>query len=385
MELSRKRVILIGAVMLIVAAVGYGFWPDAISVQTATVERGPLQVIVEEEGETQVSDRYVVSSPVAAFARRIEVEAGDVVAQGDPLVQLEPPRAGVLDARAQAEAEALVEQAERQADAAEAAAERAQEERMRVEQLVEKGSATRQALEQATAEARRATSDLAAARAAITRARAALYASAEDGASQSVRDVLRAPAGGRVLAVHRQSEGPVHSGEPLIEVGNTEALEVQVDVLSQDAVHIAPGTRVQLDQWGGEQTLEAVVDRVEPQGQTAVSALGVEEQRVNVVASLVSPPEQWTGLGAGYRVLARFIVWEDDDVLQVPTSALFRTNDGWAVFTVEDRRAVQRRVEVSRQSGLTAQVASGLEEGETVIMHPNNALEDGARVIRRDP
>ncbi len=384
MKLTRQRVVLIVAAVLVLAAVVYGFWPDPVSVQTAPVERGSLQVIVEEEGETRVRNRYVVSSPVAAYARRIEVEPGDVVAQGDPLVQLEAPRAGILDPRTRIEAQAAVEQAERQAEAAQAAAQQAREERQRIEQLVEQGSATQQALEQAIAEERQAEANLAAARAAVARARAALY-DALEGEAQPVRAVLRAPAAGRVLAVHRRSAGAVTPGEPLVEVGDTEALEVRVDVLSQDAVRIAPGTPVLLEQWGGDHLLEAVVDRVEPQAQTEVSALGVEEQRVPVVATLVSPPDAWAGLGSGYRVLARFVVWEGDDVLQVPTSALFRTeDDGWAVFVVEGGEAVRRRVEVGHQSGLTAQITAGLEEGATVIVHPDNELEEGARVEPQD-
>lgn len=380
MEMNRRRLLLIVAAVLVLVAVVYGFWPDPTPVQTASVEREALQVIVEEEGETRVRDRYTVSAPVAAFARRVDVEVGDAVEAGDPLVQLEAPRAGLLDARTRAEAQAAIEQAERQVDAAEAAAERAREERQRVEQLVDQGSATRQALEQAIAEERRATADRAAARAAVAHARATLDAAPME---TSPPTTLRAPAAGRVLAVHRRSEGAVSPGEPLIEVGDTKAMEVRVDVLSQDAVRIEPGTRVELDQWGGEEPLEAVVDRIEPQGRTSVSALGVEEQRVTVVATLVSPPEQWAGLGSGYRVLTRFIVWEDDDVLQVPTSALFRTDDGWAVFVAEDGVATRRRVDVGQQSGLTAQVTSGLEEGETVIVHPGNELEDDTRVTRQ--
>ena len=155
-------------------------------------------------------------------------------------------------------------------------------------------------------------------------------------------------------------------------------------MLSQDAVRIRPESRVIIDQWGGEATLDAVVTRVEPQGVTEVSALGVEEQRVTVRASLTSPPEQWTGLGSGYRVLARFVVWEDDDVLQVPNSALFRSGDGWAVFTVRDGRAAHRAVQVGQQSALTAQIVNGLVEGDRVVVHPPNELEDGSRVSVRE-
>lgn len=398
LALTRKRIIVLVAGALVFLALVYGFWPDPVAVEVAAVERDSMQVTVEEEGETQVADRYEISSPVSAFARRIEVEVGDSVEEGDPLVHLESPRASLLDPRSRAEAraraeaaEAQVQQAERRVEAAEAAAERAREERERTERLVEQGSATRQALEQAVSEERQAEANLQAARAAVASARAEL-ASARAvlragpglGEQQEVQSVLRAPASGRVLTVHRRSAGLVPPGNPLVEVGNTDLLEIHVDVLSQDALRIEPGMPVHLDQWGGGQQVEAVVDRVEPQGQTDVSALGVEEQRVTVVATLVSLPDPWTRIGSGYRVLARFIVWEEADVLQVPTSALFRTEDGWGVFVVEEGVASQRRVTVGRQSGLTAQIKSGLEEGETVIVHPGNELDDGVRVERRE-
>lgn len=390
---TRKQTLLIALGVLVLAAVVYGFLPDPLPVQTVPVERGPLRVIVEEEGETQIEERYAISSPVAAFARRISIEVGDDVEAGQPVVQLEPPRSAILDPRTRAEAAARVEaaraavaQAGEQAQAAEAAAERASEERRRVERLAADASATPQALEQATAEASQAEANLAAARATTAAARADLDAAqaalreTAGNANLPVQEVLRAPTSGRVLAVHRRSEGSVSPGEPLVEVGDTERLEVQVDVLSQDAVRIQPGMRVLIDQWGGDTLLDAVVDRVGPDGFTDVSSLGVEERRVPVVAHLVSPPEAWVGLGSGYRVLARFVVWEGADVLQVPAGAVFRTEDGWAVFTVKDGRATRRNVTVGHQAGLAMQIVSGLDEGEAVIVHPDSEVEEGVRV-----
>lgn len=393
-RLTRKRIIMIVIGLLVLIAVIYGFLPSPVMVETAEVERGPLQVIVEEEGETQVVDRYVVSSPVAAYARRIDLEVGDVVQQGQPLVRLEPPRSPILDPRSRAEAEARVAaaragvaQAEEQVRSAEAVARRAADERARAERLAEDESITPQALERAVTEAAQAEANVAAARAAatsaqaeLTAAQAALQQVAPGNANLGVQSLLRAPAAGRVLAVHRTSEGHVNAGEPLVEVGDTERLEVHVDVLSQDAVRIASGTRVEIDQWGGGQVLEGMVHRVEPQGFTQVSSLGVEERRVTVVAGLTSPVGQWESLGSNYRVLARFVVWEGEDVLQVPTSALFRTDDGWGVFVVEGDVARRRDVTVGRQAGLRAQVLSGLEEGDLVIVHPANDIEDGISV-----
>lgn len=169
-------------------------------------------------------------------------------------------------------------------------------------------------------------------------------------------------------------------GETLLEVGDTEQLEVAAEVLSQDAVRIRPGTRVLLEQWGGDTPLEAVVRQVDPEGTTRVSALGVEERRVRVLADLASRPTAYAGLGPGYRVLARFVVWEDEDALRVPTAALFPHDDGWAVFAVEGRRASLRPVTIGQEAGLATEVASGLEEGDVVIVHPGNDVGDGVRV-----
>jgi HlyD family secretion protein len=236
-------------------------------------------------------------------------------------------------------AEFRLVQVRQQARAAEVTADLAIKERRRIERLFESGSVSLQRLEQVVSEADQAVANLDSARAVVNAALADLAtarAALEDESSldtvQSVREVLHSPEAGKVLAIHRKSEGLVNPGESLIEIGDTNRIEVKVDVLSQDAVRIRPGDRVLIDQWGGDSPLEAVVDRIEPAGITVVSALGVEEQRVNVFAKLVSPPEVWSDLGSGYRVLAGFVIWENDSVLQVPTSALFRTENGWAVF-----------------------------------------------------
>lgn len=377
---TRKQIILTAAGVLIAALIIYGFLPGAEPVETETVKSAPLQVIVEEEGETYVKDRYTVSSPGAGFLRRIAPEPGDIVEEGAPLAELEPPRSSLLDRRSQAEANARAEAAEASLRQAESQAEQAVNERDRLERLAERGAATRKQTEDAQAEAARAMAARNAAQAELAAARAAADPAGGGNGPVSENQVLRSPVTGRVLTVHRKSEGYVNAGEPLIDVGNTDSLEVRVEVLSQDAVRIAPGMRVMLDQWGGETPLEATVTRVEQQGRVVVSALGVEERRVQVRASIESPQEIRAGLGSGYRVLAQFVIWEDDDVLQVPTSALFRTEEGWAVFVVEDNHAVRREVEVGRQTGLAAQILEGLDEGDMVIVHPGSGIEDGVQV-----
>jgi HlyD family secretion protein len=241
------------------------------------------------------------------------------------------------------------------------------------------------------AEAERADAMLKSARAAVDvarheldAARTALRYSAASGPAATERIRVVSPVSGRVLSVLREDEGVVAAGTPVLAVGDPRSLEVFVDVLSSDAVRIRPGMDVWLERWGGDAPLEARVRTVEPTAFTKVSALGVEEQRVRVVADLVSPPEAWSRLGDGYRVEARFVIWHDDDALRVPHSSLFRVGEGWAVFVVDEGRAVRRRVSVGQRGALHAQVLEGLSAGQTVITYPDDRLADGTRVGVRE-
>lgn len=371
---------IVGGAILLVLLI-WGFWPEPVPVQSSRAVVGPLQVTFEEEGVTRAEERYVVSAPVAAFLRRITLEAGDGVQQGEVIAELEAPRAAILDPRTRSEAAARLDAANAALARANAAAEQAITDRDRIQRLESVGSATRQALLESESAANQAIAAREVARADRDAARAALRAGAEAGPSQSV---LRAPVTGRVLAVRQESEGHVNPGEPILEIGDTGQLEVAVDVLSQDAVRVGPGTRVLLTQWGGDHDLEAVVTRVSPQAFESVSALGVEERRVTVTARMTSPPEAWSHLGTGFRVLARFVVWEADAALQVPTSALFRVEDQWAVFVIEGGRAVERPISIGRQSGLSAQILAGVAEGEEVIVHPASGISHGTRVTKND-
>jgi HlyD family secretion protein len=386
-----RNLVLAAAGAAVVAVIAWGFVPKPVAVETATVSTGPLWVTVEEEGVTRVEDRFLVTSPVAAFLRRIELEPGDRVRPGQPIASLEAPREAILDPRARDEvvarvaaARAGVARTTQQARAAGEAAAQAARDRDRFQQLLEAGAVARQAAEQAAVAAAEAAAAREAANALVASARAELSvaeralraAGAES--EGSVRRVLTAPAAGTVLAVHRRSEGMVAPGEPLVEIGDPERLEVHVRVRSQDAVRIRPGTRVLLDQWGGDAPLEGVVRRVDPEGSTVVSSLGVEEQRVTVVADV--PAGAGSGLGSGYRVLARFVVWEGEDVVRVPAAALFRVGDGWAAFVVEEGRAVRRTVRIGQQAGLVTEVLEGLRPGDDVIVHPGNAVAEGTRV-----
>ena len=391
----------IGWIVLLVAivmAIGYGFLPQPVLVDATGAGRGPLRVTVREEGRTRVVDRYVISAPVTGYVQRVRLEVGDPVSQGQVVARLEPLRPGVLDPRSRAEAEARVEAAQASVLAAEESASVAAEQARyaeselgRVRALYEAGTVSREQLDRAETESRRAQANLQTARANIQvaeheleAARAALkYSAAQMNGPPAELVPVVAPSAGRVLKRFRESEGVVNAGESLLEVGSPRTLEVSVEVLSFDAVRISPGTRVLFERWGGDKPLEGRVRTIEPFGFTKISALGVEEQRVLVIADFTSSREQWERLGDGYRVEAVFILWEGEDVLRVPASTLFRYQDGWAAFVIENGVARRRVVEVGHRSGLTAEIVSGLTAGERVIPHPSNEIEDGTEVTVR--
>lgn len=393
-----RRIGLSALLTAIIAAIGWGFWPRPVLVDTAPVTTGPLVITVQEEGKTRVIDRFVVSAPVAGFARRIEMDVGDEVKKNQNLVRLEPLKAEVLDPRSRAEATARVEgarsalrAAEENIEAAKADADYARAEHRRRKELSAKSLVTREELDRAQSMKRRnearlrsATFAVEVARFDLDAARTALkYSAAQELGAPHETVAVYAPVAGEVLRIHHESEGVVDAGAPLLEIGNPRALEVEVDVLSADAVRIAPETHVLFHRWGGEAPLQGIVRVVEPTGFTKISALGVEEQRVLVISDITSPPQQWARLGDGYRVEASFVVWQAQDVRQIPTSALFRLGEAWAVFTIEGGRAKAQTVDVGKQSALTAQIIAGLGNEETVIVHPNDAIEDKTRVQPR--
>lgn len=391
----------IGMTLVAVAIAGglaFGFIDRPVPADVATVSRGPLLVTIEEEGRTRVAERYVVSAPVAGYLRRIGLHVGDRVRTGQVVAAIEPARASELDPRARAQAAAQVNVAQAALAAARenargalAQADLARQELERLASLRQSGFISEQALDRARAEDRRAQAAKLAAEHAVSVARfeqdvarAALDAGAGAGRRVGVVEV-RAPVDAQVLKLQHESEGAVQSGALLLEIGDPESLEVEVEVLSTQAVRIAPGAKVLFERWGGDLPLQGVVRVVEPAGFTKVSALGVEEQRVRVIVDFASPRESWRRLGDAYRVEARFVVWEGRDVLQVPASALFRQRDGWAVFVVDGGRARTKPVEVGQRSSLAVELRSGLAAGETLITHPDDRVRDGVRVSPRAP
>ncbi|ARU26185.1 efflux RND transporter periplasmic adaptor subunit [Cellvibrio sp. PSBB006] len=394
-RLNRRNVFLGGIGFLILLALMYGFRSPPVLVDNAIVTRGHFRVMVEEEGRTRLPDRYQVSAPITGYLNRVLLEPGDAVQQGSPLFTINPTPTTPLDARSRAQAEAALASTEAALEAAltqveseQARAELADTELTRVKRLVAAGHMPVDNLDRAQAEARRADAALRSSRFAAEVARHerdnARATLAIDGGEQSRRPfAVAAPVGGLVLARQRQSEGMVQAGDPILMLGDLASLEVEVDVLSPDAVRLTPGMRVELERWGGEASLPGRVRRIDPAGFTRYSALGVEEQRVWVIVDIDAEREHWATLGDGYRVEASFILWEGDDVLQIPASAIFREGNMWALYVIEDGRAQRREIIPGRRSGLMMEIVDGLAEGETAILYPGQDIAAGTRVRLR--
>jgi HlyD family secretion protein len=393
----RNHPVISSIIVLIVILLIWGFWPQPVFVEAIAAKRAPLTITIEEEGRTRVVDRYVISAPVDGVACRQDLDVGDEVTQGQVLLGITPLESQVLDPRSRAQikaqvaaAESAVHAAEQQAEAAEASAKLAVIEHKRLKPLVEKGVISTDDYDKAatqvqtTAAAQRSADfQVEVAKYELQAATTVLEYTAAGRGEPAERIPVISPIDGKVLKVVRECEGPVRTGDSLLEVGDPTVLEVEVDVLSADAVKIKPGMKVLFERWGGEQPLEGVVRIIEPVGFLKISALGVEEQRVWIISDFTSPAEQWQRVGDGYRVEAKFILWHEDDVLQVPASSLFRYKDGWAVFVVKNHHAERRVVEVGQRNGLVAQILEGVSEGEAVVNHPSDDVEDGRRVKQR--
>ena len=385
---------LVAAVLAVAGLAAVALWPATIDVDFAPAVRGPLRVTIDEDGQTRVRDRFVVSAPVAGRVERIELEPGDKVVRGVTVVaRVRPAPAPLLDARTRSELAAAVEtaraavgQARAERERATAVLDRAETTLARQQTLAKSAAISGDELDAAVASAKAARSVLAAATFAVQRAERELQLATARLASPATagRPVeVIAPVNGVVLRRLRQSEAVVPIGEPLLEIGDADCLEIVADLLSTDAVRVAPGNRVLVEQWGGRTTLDGVVRRVEPSGFTKISALGVEEQRVNVVVDFANIPEASRTLGDGYRVEIRVVVWEQTDVISVPIGSLFRRGDGWAVFVAENGRARLRPVGVGERNTQDAQIASGLTAGEIVVLVPPDTLNDGSRIKKR--
>lgn len=394
--MKRSRWILAGAgSVLLVAVFAWAFRPQPVPVEVARVQRAAFEQTIDEDGVTRVTDRYVVSAPLAGKLARVQLEAGDAVAVGREVARLTPAAPSMLDARTAREltervgaASAALEQARANAARSDAAAVQANADLARQRQLARDGFIAESAVEQAELAARVQVQALAAARFAVegaqhdlAQARAALMRAREGSRVDRPGTAwpIESPVAGRVLKVLQKSEAVVGVGTPLLEIADPSRLEIVVDVLSTEATRITPGAHVHIDA-GSDIALDGRVRFVEPAAFTKVSALGVEEQRVNVVIDLVSPPEQWQRVGDGFRVDVRIVVVARSDAVVVPIAALFRDNDEWAVFAFDGGRAVRRAVKLGGRNSSHAWVAQGLAPDERVIVYPSDSVADGKRV-----
>ena len=374
---------------LIVLAAGALAWillsPKPVPVELSTVTRGPLVVSIDHQGMVRVVDRYVISTPVAARVQRIDLRPGDKVAQGDILAWLLPlPR----DAKEAQQVRAQRDAAYSRASAAQLESQQAQtnlalasRERARIVQLFDQQFLSRQAADRAMTGEQAARDQAAAAQARHQATLAELRSAraAVDALGHSTQQTLqlRAPVAGQVLNVTQQSERTLAAGSPLLTLGDPARFEVVIDVLSSDAVKLRPGMQILLDEWGGKSALQARVRMVEPVAFTKISALGVEEQRVNVVAD---PVGSLAELADGYRVEARIVIWQQDAVLKIPGSSVFRIGERWHVFIVEQDRAHLRAVQIGQRNRDDVQILSGLDAGMQVVTFPGNQLSEGVKI-----
>lgn len=367
-----------------VALIVAGLWPQPAPVETARAALGTLRTTVNEEGKTRIKQRHLIAAPVASQLRRIPFKAGAPVQAGETvLAVLDPVPPVLLDARTRSLAEARRDTAAANLERARASHLFASNEWRRLERLFQQNALSLQERDAAQWRQTAAAKEEAAAESTLRQAEAELAVFATGaGATNSQHGPIQivAAVSGRVLRVFEESSRVVGPGTPLLEVGDPTDLEVVVDVLSRDGATIQPGAQVELLQWGGAEALAARVRLVEPAAFTKVSALGVEEQRVNVIADLLTPPDQRPSLGDNYRVEARIVVWESGRTLKVPAGALFRRGEQWAAFVVAEGRARVRPVKIGRSSGTEAQVLEGLTEGEVVVLYPGDRVHEGQRV-----
>lgn len=392
-SLLRRRPLYVLLVAAAVALLAWAFWPRTEPVETARVVRAPLVTGFREEGRTRLRERYVVTAPVDGVVERALLEPGDPVATGRPVAVLRPGRAALLDPANRAQTAARLRASESELAAARATLSSLQEERRRTAAELERGTtlARQRLIAQSDLDALRSRAAAADAAVRSARARVGTLSVLRDGtravlalqgtaAGNGRTLTLLAPADGRVIRRHVDSESPVRTGQALLDIGDPRALEVIVDVLTEEAVSLQPGGRVHLSGWGGAGPLRGRIERIEPGGFTKVSALGVEEQRTVVVVALLDAPARYAGLGDGFRVEADFVTWHGEQIVQVPTAALFRDGEQWAVYVVESGRARLRRLQLGRVGERAAEVVSGVTQGDVVVLYPGDTVRDRSRV-----
>ncbi|MCU7843726.1 MAG: HlyD family efflux transporter periplasmic adaptor subunit [Candidatus Thiodiazotropha sp. (ex Monitilora ramsayi)] len=401
MSAQAKRILLWSILTLILAAtLVWAFIPKPIPVDLLTLEPGEMTVTVDEEGETRVKDIFILSAPISGRAMRIDAEVGDeVIAENTLVAEIEPIDPTLLDPRSEAQARADIRAAEANRILADAAIKEAKVELDFAESELKRARALRKdavisarELEAAerTYQTRLATLDTAVAnrqarQAELERARAELISptDARRVSSDCPCVPIRSPVDGRILKILHKSEGVVSAGEPLVEIGDPAELEIVADLLSSDAVKVEPGQRVIIENWGGDKPLAGIVKRVEPFGFTKVSALGIEEQRVNVIIDFTDPTEDRSRIAHGFQVDVRIVLWQGEGVLKIPLTALFRNEDQWNVFVEREGKANKQMISMGQRTGLEAEVLEGLSAGDRIVVHPSGKVSEGVAIEPR--
>lgn len=388
-----RRILLTGLAALgLVVLLVWAFRPQPEPVETALVAPRDIAVVIEAEGVARIRDVFTVSAPIAGRLHRVELHPGDEVTAGEPVAQIGPAAAALLDSRSRAVAEAsvsaalaAVDLAQAQVAQAEAELDHALAEAERTSALFDRATVSQRLLDSAILARRTAEAALASAKASLAvrereleSARAVLAGGDAAGDASCCVGIVT-PVSGRILRVVTEDEQVVPAGAPILEIGNLGNMEISADLLSRDAVRVVPGAEARITGWGGP-PLSARVERVRPAAVTEVSALGIEEQRVEVILDLTGDARDWLALGHGFRVIAEIEVWSGQDVLSVPIGALFRDGPDWASFVIRDGRALLRRIVIGERNETDAQVLEGLEAGDIVVLHPGDGIDDGTRV-----
>lgn len=370
--------------LLLVAGLVFAFLPESVPVDTGKVSRGPMMVGITDDGVTRAEEYYVVSAPVTGYLARIELEAGDPVSRGALITRMTGAPSTPLDLRSERELRAALTSARASEGGARASLEQAERDLARAEELAERGFLPRAQLEGARTRVANGRAQLDQARGEVRRVEALLAQPGGAGGGDPV--AVRAPASGSVMAIITESEGVIPQGTQLMTIGDPHRIEAVVDLISREAARVSVGDEVLITQWGGDETITGRVTQVEPFGRLKISALGIEEQRVNVIVGFdPAQAEKIAPLGHGYQIDATFVLWRDENALRVPIGALFRGPDGgWRVFVMENGKAAERAVNLGHLNDEHAQVLDGLAEGDTVILNPGGALENGVNVQARD-
>jgi HlyD family secretion protein len=388
-----RRLIFVLAALSVLGLIIWAFLPRPVTVEVVAVAPQTIEVSVEEEGEARIREVYVVSATIAGKLSRIGLHAGDpVVAQETIVASIGPAAPAFLDSRSRAVAEATMAAAESAVDLAhaqvvqaEATLEFMSSEANRARALFEKSAISERTLSNAVLEQKTAQATLDSARANLAvrerqkdSAEAALLSGDANGPDTCCLNLI-APVSGRVLRVLTEDEQVVQVGTPILEIGNTGNLEVVVDLLSRDAVRVQSGAKAEITGWGGP-PITAEVERVEPVATPKISALGIDERRVEVFLKLTGDPSDWQQLGHGFRVIARIALWRADGVLAIPVGALFRDGSNWATYVVRDGRAQLQTIRLGERNESYAQVLAGLQAGDQVILHPSDLVTAGIKV-----